>query len=793
MAASTSTPATTVPDKAPAPAQIGHILDQQHLALLQLCFDEREVSDEEFDPVAFVGEKQQYVPLDTLAKDLRTFSSYLDQRIVKHIHDDVHEAFVAISGQLVGMEGQVRQTHAPLLEIQQRVGQARIVLEEKRAVIASLVDDARRLERERTFYTGLVQIVLMHNTACDIVEQIVWQTPTPPVVTSSGSGPTSPASRGTGSGGHNDEADAEEAMVAEVLRNTPLLQRAACEVQQMMDVCNECVPPSDAAAEEYATYAAVVAEAAAAFGKLLDDAMVRAYRAYIALPASDRTAALVAVLEVYQQLGDSARWCAHFRDSIVRPIVEDVVPWKASATAKQDPAEAQRLVQGLCDRLTRDVLPIVPLARRIFGKEGSAVLHTGIWPAIADTIQKRMRFLFVASLPNAFHKNFCLAHRVTALLEAVCSTPEELADLRHCPDSAMWMKEWNMEVYHTLRVDEFNGKLAPSAVVAGASATFHNASLTRLVAAVQWLLSPDVLLYPLAAKFARDAVHAIRKALVVLADPSGAHAGAPPPTSPPLDVLSVCRAVNDVKIFSTTFAGVTLPALLAAATKESVESLPALAAVATLVGQMCTNTVNTMAAALSKALIDSTMTKLSHIKSVKSAYTMTKRLMATERSAYLTGALDSIAAFRNTVRDAKMMTDAEVSTIVVGVLTELSRLLHGLVKEILVSARKAQESLDKLKKRSAAGVSAAAAAAAATPAAAGSTPGVRPTMENATDRDKIVVQLYLDIHEFGSMMRPLGVHKESFAPLQPLLKLVRRANWILGDDIPEPAEIEEAD
>jgi hypothetical protein len=139
------------------------------------------------------------------------------------------------------------------------------------------------------------------------------------------------------------------------------------------------------------------------------------------------------------------------------------------------------------------------------------------------------------------------------------------------------------------------------------------------------------------------------------------------------------------------------------------------------------------------------------------------------------------------------------------VIDDISQKFRELTKETIISARKMEESLGKLrrKREEAKSQGSASTANVSTPVTAGADNAAasatgcattRVTNENATDRDKMVVQLYLDAHEYGSLLRPLGVNKESYVPLQSILKLCRRGNWILsGEDTPEPAEVDEAE
>lgn len=121
----------------------------------------------------------------------------------------------------------------------------------------------------------------------------------------------------------------------------------------------------------------------------------------------------------------------------------------------------------------------------------------------------------------------------------------------------------------------------------------------------------------------------------------------------------------------------------------------------------------------------------------------------------------------------------------------------NLSKETLVAAKKADEGWEKLRrKREAAAQSASPPAELTEERAVGSPAGAaagrRVTTETATDRDKMVLQLYLDAKELLRLMRAVAppgvVLDESHETVRDLLSVLRRGEWIAGANIPEPLD-----
>merc|ERR1712000_253166 len=151
------------------------------------------------------------------------------------------------------------------------------------------------------------------------------------------------------------------------------------------------------------------------------------------------------------------------------------------------------------------------------------------------------------------------------------------------------------------------------------------------------------------------------------------------------------------------------------------------------------------------------MTNLSNVKSVKTAFSMTKKSIPTESSSYLRDALKKDTASTNN--------ESEIRNVILSISTDILTEFADIVKEIVISSRKAQESLEKLRRARAAG-NASGSTNNTNASSSESTSSQQQKSREVTDRDKIVVQLYLDISELVNIMRRFGVNAESFQPFR---------------------------
>lgn len=469
------------------------------------------------------------------------------------------------------------------------------------------------------------------------------------------------------------------------------------------------------------------------------------------------------------------------------------------------------------------------------------------WPAICNTVVTRMVFLFLPGIAATFHKHFIAAHQLVLLLEAQCGSMSELQGLRSSPEMTLWAHKWNVDVYHTLRATEAKDLLnhatqiiakyaqqtpsstsPPPFTVAtlqsleykphsGGGQSYPAAALqatSEVAHAALWLFSDGVFLFPLSHKLLRDAAIAVRDYVSIATQaaisqmkniesstaPAAAGGGAGSNTAAAAGgggdgtIAFIGHVLKDLDWLGSQFVPVLLKAAVERATCEDAATCPPLANILLRCREMIQKQgVTKVQQALASSLTSQCSAVLQNIPTIKSTYSHTKKPMPSAPSWFISGILDALQKFKTGAKNG--LPDALVQQICATVIDDVTAKFRELAKDTIISARRIEENLGKLKlqrqKREAAQSSnadlSAVAPAAAAAAALG---GQRPSADGASDRDKMVMQLYLDAHEYGSLLRPFGVHKERYAPLQSILKLCRRAEWLLGDDnAPEPQEV----
>lgn len=850
-------------------------INNEQLQLLQLCFGEHEfcasgsllfpssdaatgdisaqgVNDGaqteasetpmDYDPFQFIDEKLQHgIELETVCKDLMSFEKYLQAKIMTHVHEDVYEAFVNVSGQLVGLDEQLTRIHHPLTASRNRIESALDHLSAKENSIHQLLQDAEGKELHRMLHMGIAQTLLLHNTLCDDVDALQGlpffaslQLPVKGTSASSSTNVSSAAAATSLSVPPPIEGDLTNAAV--VISDEELRQLesvVACYFDLESAFAQLSIPSqgNDELNSEYRELKELVKEAHEHIVHLLNQAFLQTHELFLFtttarsggavglkggsrlvgkhVPAAgDVLSKLRVLMSLYNQVGVDD-FTSLYRESIVRKIAEDVLSWKSSAQARSSSDQSSQLLSQLCATLLTTVLPIASIMREVFAQEAAFYPISAVfWPPVCNTVVTRMVYLFVPGIPSTFHSNFVAAHQLISLMENHCTTIAELQGFRTATETTLWCHKWNIDVYHTLRATEASERVKQLLLQPETLSTkppspslipFSSAAAQTISEVMLWYFDSSIFLFPLSQKLLRDSLSALHEFVKFAAGCVKDSLAAFQQQSRVVDYHFLCSVVADFTALQQ-FMESSFKDAVEARTGESVASCPPLASIFT-VGQEIIKKkgIETVRKLVIDYLLEQCMAILVNVKTIKATYSHTKKPMPSMPSWFISGVFESLSKFK--AQCSGHLPSEVIQFIVKAVVDEATLKLKEFTKETIVSARKTEESLGKLRRRreeanakstttaSTGGSGGTETASTPTaPAAAGST---RVTSESATDRDKMVVQLYLDAHEFGSQLRPFGINKESYTALHAVLKLCRRANWLLGDDIPEPPEVDD--
>ncbi|KPA81753.1 hypothetical protein ABB37_04042 [Leptomonas pyrrhocoris] len=560
------------------------------------------------------------------------------------------------------------------------------------------------------------------------------------------------------------------------------------------------------------------------------------------------------VIELYGQAGEREQFSAVFRNAVLRPPLEAVVSWKAATQARQSAEGTVALLEQMKTVLRTKFLPLLPLLRESYG----APLHpvaTIVWPILSETLVKKLPSLYEVGIPNHFQIKYKAAYSVLAMAEAACADLAELAVLRQSPDVVLWNHKWNLDVYAALRVSEVDKALQSVAspldrLPPSTEGGYH----LRLFYIVQHqllhLFSPAVYLYLCTPRFLRQTVACCYRVLqrvqeAIARSPAVAVAntanqtedngskssnaspvdGATPATDAAAAAAAsaasetLLLAIADAHVLRSFLTGELLPLILerlcgetgeaaAAAATQNSSALPTSERTATALvtdvidfasRTVCGQFVQHARATLVRQVTDDSTGPLQNVKSVRSAYSHTRKTMPSAASWYVAPVLQPLRHFMEEAERCGFA-GAALEETVAEILRVIVKQFVVLAKDTLITAKKTEESWEKLRRRKegtaaspVAGESGAAEAAAGEGPATAVAPGQRVTVETATDRDKMTIQLWMDARALWQAVQqpPLNVAEAAAATaFAPAFELLRRAEWIQGADVPEPPDVD---
>nr|CCM19863.1 hypothetical protein, conserved [Leishmania guyanensis] len=548
------------------------------------------------------------------------------------------------------------------------------------------------------------------------------------------------------------------------------------------------------------------------------------------------------VIELYAQMGEVKQFSAVFRNVVLRPQLETVVSWKAATQARQSAEGTVALLKRVKAVLQTTFLPLLPLLREHYGP----TLHptaTIVWPLLSETLVKKLPSLYEVGIPNHFQAKYMAAYELLAIVESSCADLEELAVLRESSDVILWNHKWNLNVYAALRVSEVDKALQSVSssldrLPAAANSHYHFRLFYIAQQQLLHLFSSSVFLLLCTPLFLRQTVvccyrvlmrvqEAVLKSTPTHSDPTAeekrltdapeSESSSPPAEGTHETLLLVIADAHTLRTFLTGQLLDVILGRLAAGSGCALTEMTSMTATTSSApsserttkdlvtdvlqfasASVCSQFVQRMSEALVRQITDAVVVPLQNLKSVRSMYSHTRKTMPSAPSWYVAPALHPLQKFaEEALRSGFNETALQDS--VAEMLRAVIAHFVALARETLLTAKKTEESWEKLRRRKEGSLMSQVAEATpgsseeASAGAVSAVGGQRVTMETATDRDKMTIQLWMDARAMleGVQTPPLSLPSVTAAEFfEPAFDLLRRAEWIQGGDIPEPPDVD---
>lgn len=776
----------------------------------------------EFDPVQFVQNKLSHgVPLDDLCRDLETYMSLLNKIILRHVNTDVHDAFVKVSGHLVGMQDDLRLVQHPVAVAVKKVEENIAKLNEMENTVTSQIAEATELELMRIFDVNFLKVLLLYDHLCVQLEAL------PPAL-------LSPDDESSLRQRHfKDKPSRAVAVMASSEHLHEALQDISGLVQQLKSL-KHMIPPLPQRGQEYAELDQILSSALQMVHRVLARAYLAVYEKCTLLPSDELEKSLLNIMLVYKAMDEVHEFCRMYRERILRPLLESVLSWRAATQARHSLVETINLLNTLRHRLEKDVLPFVSLLREAFGAE-LLPIPTVVCPIVFESLLKRMISLYDSGDPDAFQQRYVAAHEVLHLMKKNCVSDEELRALLRSPDVVLWEQRWNTDVYSAMRVNALTKRLGAAVsefitltseqhaeTIDGlqlreesntestvAKVVFRIGLFSRLRELIEWLFSPEVYIYVVTPKYLREVANVTRRVAKAIIEQSTATRTVSSLRDWLCVVMTACSDFTQLAEylegpFSRHICTVSQDTLTGPSCSQFLQLL---------VQGTCHGTVKQLHQLVQSRVVEACAVGLQNIRSVKSAYAHTRKPLPTAPSWYVTSIVEPIQRFAEELQ--RGLSPETWHEVIIDVVTDVLKMFRNIARDTLVTAKKTEESWGKLRRRkeltSSGGDARTGGMETTTQEGAflspsspvtGTSANTRPTAETATDRDKMTLQLYLDaialINNIEGLLESQCKGEESvrireLPPVEAIHKLLQRAKWILGDDVREPPDIDEAD
>ncbi|XP_065873329.1 conserved oligomeric Golgi complex subunit 2 [Euphorbia lathyris] len=708
-----------------------------------------------FDSESYISELRTFVPFDTLRSELQAHLSSLNHELIDLINRDYAD-FVNLSTKLVDVDAAVVRMRAPLLELREKIEGFR------GSVDSSLVALRNGLQQrsEAAAAREVLELLLDTFHVVSKVEKLIKELPSVPADWSNGD-----LSSNMKNAMSNDTS-LQSIENGSNIRETQsmLLERIASEMNRLkFYIAHTQNLPFIENMEKRIQSASLLLDAS--LGHCFVDG----------LEHRDENA-IYNCLRAYAAIDNTKSAEEIFRTTIVAPLIQKIISQGSSGMVSAASGD------GLADdyrQFKQCIVKDCKFLLEISSTENSGLhvfdfLANSILKEVLSAIQKGKPGAFSPGRPTEFLMNYNSSLDFLAHLEGYCSSRSAVAKFRAEPVYVEFMKQWNVGVYFSLRFQEIAGAL-DSALAASSLVPVQNSESAQgnlggltlkqsatLLESLRSCWREDVLILSCSDKFLRLSLQLLARYSNWLSsglaarksNSSRSNSGFEWAVSAaPDDFIYV---IHDLTCLATEVCGDYLDHVLQLLSSCSGDIL-GLVKQSILQGGKSLNDLAPLAInAIVEALVEKAVEDLRQVKGITATYRMTNKPLPVRHSPYVTGVLRPLKAFLEGERATAYLTKETSNALLLGAATEITGRYYELAAELVSVARKTESSLQRIRQGA--------------QRRAGASSDV--SDHSFSDTDKICMQLFLDIQEYGRNLSPLGVDAANIPAYRSLWQCV---------------------
>ncbi|KAG8376388.1 hypothetical protein BUALT_Bualt09G0058300 [Buddleja alternifolia] len=723
-------------------------------------------SDPEFDPESYISDLRTFVPFDTLRSELRSHLGALKHELVELINRDYVD-FVSLSTKLVDVDAAVVRMRAPLLEIKEKI------LAFRGSVHTSLTALQSRLKQRAQANEAREVLELLLDTfhVVSKVEKLIKELPSVPADWSSG------IANSTEKGQLSNGNSFQHAENGTNLRETQsmLLERIASEMNRLKFYFTHAQGQQDGFDYVFTNMPFIenMEKRIQSASLLLDTSLGHCF--VDGLEHRDANA-IYNCLRAYAAIDNTSSAEEIFRSTVVAPFIQKVIPHSSSGVVggssgdelEQDYGRIKQYIEDDCKFLL-EISSTENTGLHVF-----SFLANSILKEVLSAIQKGKPRAFSPGRPAEFLKNYKSSVDFLAYLEGYCPSRSAVVKFRAEAVYIEFMKQWNTGVYFSLRFQEIAGAL-DSTLMTATLVPYQNSSsnqkyshslvLKQSISLMDCLIScwrNDVLVLSCSDKFLRLFLQLLSRYSNWLSAGLNARRSSNANanygfewafSATPDDFLYI---IHDLNCLEEEVCGNYLANVL-----ELLKSCPSevldLVKHSILQGGNSLKTLRPLVLnSIVETLVKKSVEDLRHLKGITATYRMTNKPLPVRHSPYVSGALRPLKAFLDGEQAARYLTSELRKEVLQSAAYGITQQYYELADELVNVARRQESSLQKIRLGA--------------QRRAGASSDV--SDQNVSDTDKMCMQLFLDIQEYGRNLASLGVDAANIPSYRSLWQCV---------------------
>ncbi|XP_072970443.1 conserved oligomeric Golgi complex subunit 2 [Typha angustifolia] len=691
----------------------------------------------DFDPESYIAELRSFVPLESLATELRSHVAALQAELVDLINRDYAD-FVSLSTRLVDVDAAAARMRAPLAEFREKVAAFRAAVD---TALAALRVGLRQ-RAEASAAREILELLLDTFHVVSKIEKLIKELSTTPCDFAN-------TDVGSTEKGLSNEVSVQHVENGTNLRETQsiLLERIASEMNRLKFYISHAQNlPFIENMEKRIQGAAL----------LLDTSLGHCF--VDGLEHRDANA-IFNCLRAYAAIYNTSAAEELFRTTVVAPLIQKIIPHSRShevvGVSSDELEDDYRKIMQCIEMDCKFLLEISSSANS--GLHVFDFLANSILKEVLLAIQKGKPGAFSPGKPTEFLKNYKSSLAFLAFLEGFCPSKSAVTRFRSEAIYTEFMRQWNVGVYFSLRFQEIAGGLDSALANTITPKEVHDnqgkpqtailKQSIKLLDSLRTCWSDDVLVFSHCDKFLRLSLQLISRYSTWLSSGLAARKarGGSSNLSPDAEwaisvpVEDFIYVMHDVGIVVNELSGDYLGHVCKLLDSCSVEVLDLVKKSILQTGKSLEELLPAILDVMIEAIVEKSVEDLRQLKGITATYRMTNKLPV-RHSPYVSGILRPLKLFLDGERVSYLSKDA-TNELLRGSTERITSRYYELAADLVNVARKTESSLLRLRQGAQRRVGASSDA----------------SDNNISDTEKICMQLFLDIQEYGRHLAAFGI------------------------------------